>query len=376
MDGERLKYWLALRRIIGREKVVAPPELKALLDAVEDARDLFEGRCYGPGERGGMDRSFEVIAEKAMDFSEWDRIEKELELVEGHGVRLVTFKDGDYPERLREIYDPPLVLYAKGGFYDGDSPVAAVVGTRRATHYGLSMAEAIGRGLAEAGVVVVSGLARGCDTAAHRGALKAAGRKTVAVLGTGIDVVYPKENRRLYDEIAERGLILSEFPMSTPPLAMNFPVRNRIISGLSMGVVVVEAPLRSGAVMTARLALEEGREVFALPGRAGAKTSGGTNRLIKNGAVLVEGVDDILDVLCPGRNLHTTGDDRSCGTAKERPSGVEGLVIGLLDEGPLHIDDITEKSGLSVREVSALLLSMELKGLVEQRPGKLFTRKH
>ncbi|MBI5599294.1 MAG: DNA-protecting protein DprA [Deltaproteobacteria bacterium] len=379
MEKESLEYWLALNRIQG----FGPAERRAFLDSSNDAVDMFEGPPLGVECLRAA-----VAAARGLSMEDWDWVKREIELIGRHNARVITVRDSLYPGHLRRIYDPPLLLYAKGKFYDTDRPCVAVVGTRRASPYGLSMAGAIARDLAAAGMVVVSGLARGCDSAAHRGALSTGGH-TVAVLGTGIDVTYPGENRRLQDEIAEKGLLLSEFPVSTPPFPGNFPVRNRIISGMALGVAVVEAPLRSGAMMTARLALEQGREVFAFPGPAGMKKAAGTNKLIKDGATLVEGAEDVLKAFFPdfrppesaekGAPSRTAGwPSRPAGSKVQNPvrSGAEdGLaekVAELLSEGPMHIDSIAEKSGLPVQKVSSVLLSMELNGMVEQKPGKLF----
>ncbi len=355
------------------------------------------------------------IAPELRGFSQHAEVEREAALLEESGVSLITICDKEYPTRLASIFVPPLVLYVAGrlespagvSIFDERLPAVAVVGTRRASHYGMEMAEAIGRGLAASGIIVASGMARGCDTAAHRGALSVGGL-TMAVLGTGVDMFYPAENKRLYEEIKESGLVLSEFPMGTAPLPMNFPLRNRIISGLSLAVVVVEAPLRSGAMMTARMALDEGREVFALPGHAGSKKGSGTNKLIKDGAVLVESAEDIIKVLSSNQvgagvsqrqikkrqNLNNNSeqprlfseqvleDQQSSQKAAVQPVArptsactEEDLIIGFLDDGPLHIDSIVEKSGIAVQRLSGLLLDMELKGVVAQKPGKLFIKK-
>ena len=362
MERENLKYWLALSRIKGAEA----PLFRDFLEGAKDIREVFEG-CADRIIPEGL----KVVFERIRGFSGWDEVGRELELLEKRGANLITIKDSLYPERLRGIYGAPLILYAKGAFYDASLPVMAVVGTRGASHYGLKMAEALSRDLAGAGFVIVSGLARGCDSAAHRGALSITGAKTVAVLGTGIDVIYPGENRRLYEEIAERGLLLSEFAFSTPPFKQNFPARNRIIIGMSLGVVVIEAPLRSGAMTTARLALEQGREVFALPGPADSKKSAGANKLIKDGATLAEGAEDILRYFFPEKTfLRAVTPGKGVLADKE-----EGLIVQLLDEGPLHIDTIVEKTRFPVQKVSSLLLGMELKGMVEQRPGKFFSYK-
>ena len=285
MDRSRIKNWLAL----GALKGIRRRSIHDALEAIGPAEKLFA--C--------TDKEFNLtpptpitIDPKLMaainSFDKWDEIERVIDRTDETGVRILTLADESYPKMLRSIDDPPLTLFVKGpGTFN--SPSVAVVGTRHPTPYGRNMAENIARGLAQAKLTVVSGMARGCDSAAHRGALTGGG-ETIAVLGTGIDVVYPKENKKLYDEIASLGLLVSEFPFGTAPLKGNFPRRNRIVGGISLGVLVAEAPLRSGAMMTARLALEEGREVFAIPGPVSSPKSAGTNKLIKDGAYLVEEV--------------------------------------------------------------------------------------
>jgi DNA processing protein len=369
VDRERLKYWLALTRAKGIAKRIDGRALRELTKKSNDVRDIFEGAIPA--------KSFKLKR------SDWDWVEEELDLIDRHGVRIITLKDRDYPAPLLNTHDPPLLLYIKGTPPEWDLPVVAIVGTRRASHYGLAMAERVSGELAGVGVVIVSGMARGCDSAAHRGALSVGG-KTVAVLGTGIDRVYPRENKRLYDEIAETGLLMSEFPISTPPLPHNFPIRNRIISGLSLGVLVVEAPIKSGAMTTAKLALDDGREVFAMPGQATSKKSTGTNKLIKDGAMLVEGAVDILEALSItviNRNYRP----RSAGAERGSPGDQavtdraimdEGqLIMDLLEDQPLHIDAIAEKTGLPVQRAASVLLDMELRGLIEQQPGKIFVKR-
>jgi DNA processing protein len=379
VDRERLRYWLALGRVKSRARAAEARQLAGLIEKSKDAKELFDRG--GGGKRGGSGAEA-FAASTRLKKDDWEWVEEELDLAEEHGAGLITIKDRAYPPLLREVYDPPLLLYTKGKMVDSDAPAVAVVGTRRASPYGLAMAEKTGLELASAGVTVVSGMARGCDSAAHRGALSTAGGRTIAVLGTGIDRVYPRENKRLYEQIADKGLILSELPMSSAPLPRNFPMRNRIISGLCLGVVVVEAPLRSGAMMTARLALDSGRDVFAMPGHATSLRSSGTNKLIKDGAALVEGGVDILEALgvrfTEGAGPREGAGGKAVPVAPEaRPElDCEGrLIFDILDDEPLTIDGIVEKTGLTAQRASSVLLDMELRGLVEQRPGKIFSRR-
>lgn len=360
LKKERLKYWLALSRVKGLERFV----LKGLLERFGSPEEIFREK------KAALEAFSSAFADAVGGFDSWAWVEKEIGLIERHGIEAAVFDGPGYPPILKEIYDPPCLLYMKGRPYDYSRPAVAVVGTRRPSHYGLKMAETISTELAAAGVVIVSGMARGCDTAAHKGALASKGT-TAAVLGTGIDIAYPRENRPVYDEIGEKGLLISEYPVSTPPVPQNFPRRNRIISGLSRGVLVVEAPLRSGSLMTARLALGYNREVLAVPGQATSPKSAGANRLIKDGAVLVECAKDVLDAFSIGYAAHWEG-------AKETgpvPEGDERLVFRALGSDPLHIDSITEITGLSAVKTSTLLLEMELKGMITQCPGKCFIRR-
>jgi DNA processing protein len=282
------------------------------------------------------------------------------------GARLVTLLDTDYPPLLREIPDPPPYLYLKGALTSSLTAIA-VVGSRRASDYGLAITAKLSRELAEQGVTVVSGMAMGVDSAAHRGALQVSGN-SIGVLGCGIDLIYPPQNRQLYRDMIEHGAIVSEFPVGAEPDAPNFPRRNRIISGLARGVLVVEAAEKSGSLITARFALEQGREVFAVPGNITCRASRGTNSLIKQGAKLVESVADILGELPPESvNLPQWAQKKGF----ELSSAEEDLCARLAD-GPLHIDELTVRSGLTVSAVSAMLLRLELQGAILQLSGKMF----
>ncbi|MBE7414702.1 MAG: DNA-protecting protein DprA [Deltaproteobacteria bacterium] len=360
MGKDRLVYWLALSLLKGIERF----NIADLLERFGSPEGVFSSsgsslEAYSP-----------ELARSIRDFNSWDRAEGELLLASKHGGRIVPYGFPGYPAALASIYDPPCLLYMKGLEWRDDLPSVGIVGTRRPTPYGLRMAETLASGLAGMGASVVSGMARGCDSAAHKGALSAGGF-TAAVLGTGVDLVYPGESRKLYEEIAEKGTLISEYPISTPPLKHNFPRRNRIISGLSRGLVVVEAPVRSGSLMTARLALEYGREVFAVPGQVTSLRSSGTNKLIKDGAGLVESAADIAGAL-------SISPARVEGKSEERPVQLEGdemLILKALKEGPEHIDGILHATGLTAARAATLLLQMELKGFIEQKPGKCFLRR-
>lgn len=285
------------------------------------------------------------------------------------GARLVTPADTDYPRRLLEIHDPPLALYVQGTLEGRDGSGVALVGSRRTTHYGLETAERLALQLAGNGITVVSGLARGIDTAAHRGALKAGGR-TVAVLGGGLDCLFPPENAGLARQIMQQGCVLSEYPMGRQPDKTTFPVRNRIVSALSLGVVVVECDVASGAMITARQAMEQGRTVFAVPGRIDSLGSRGPHRLIRDGACLVRDTSDILDEL--GALLPV-----AVGKAAHEPlrapglSKVEADVVEMIrEDGESDVDGLVRRSGRKAAEIGAILLGLEMKRVVKMLPGQ------
>jgi DNA processing protein len=297
-------------------------------------------------------------------------------------ARALARGDAEYPALLLAVPTAPATLHVRGALLEGDALAVAVVGSRRATPYGLEVAETLAADLAARGVTIVSGLARGIDTAAHRGAVRVGGR-TIAVLGSGVDVVYPTENARLAEEIVARGALVSQFAPGTPPLPHHFPTRNAVIAGLSLAVVVVEAAERSGSLITARLAAELGREVLATPGRVTAPESRGANRLIQDGAALALGWEDVVAAL-PERwkacvdtreRIEATGARGAAATSGEgRPSAATRRVLSLLGEDPLEIDHVIERSGLGAGPVSAALLDLELEGRVRQIEGKRFVR--
>ena len=288
--------------------------------------------------------------------------------------KIIALGDERYPERLRTIHNLPAVLYCDGLTETGDRQAVAIVGSRRATPYGLRVTEALAGELSRLGITIVSGFARGIDAAAHRAALAAGGR-TIAVLGCGLDVDYPPGHKSLHVEIAAGGAVLTEFAPGTPPRAAHFPRRNRIISGLALGVVVIEAAEDSGSLITARLALEQGREVFAVPGPIEAPTSRGPHGLLKQGAKLVEMVDDIVEELLPQL-------DRSLQTLKTEPiaalpkhvelSSSERAMLDMMSREPLHLDELTERTGLTSAVVAGILLGLELRALVKQVPGQRY----
>ncbi|MFA5410572.1 MAG: DNA-processing protein DprA [Candidatus Omnitrophota bacterium] len=315
----------------------------------------------------------EKTAQEIASFKKED-LDKELASVKKLGLKIITQGDIDYPENLKSIYDPPIVLYVKGELKREDKFSLGIVGSRRASYYGLNSAEKFAYGLCENSFTIVSGMARGIDTSSHRGALKAGGR-TIAVMGSGFQHIYPPENKKLAEEIAAKGAVLSEFPCDMKPLPQNFPRRNRVISGLSLGVLVVEAAKNSGALITADFALEQGRDVFALPGKVDANTSFGTNELIKQGAKLVSCVEDIAEEFnfsIKKEGIKIEMANKSI-TSKDL-AGEESLLYNLIHNQPLHLDAILEKAALNISQVSQILLNLEIRKLIRQLPGKQFIR--
>jgi DNA processing protein len=306
------------------------------------------------------------------------RAETELEKLAKLGAEALTLEDPRYPPQLRRIYDPPIVLYALGQVEALTVPALAIVGTRRPSPSGVNVATELARELARRGLAIVSGFARGIDAAAHRGALEAKGR-TIAVFGTGLDIIYPREHRALAEQIRERGAWVTEFPMGVSPLPQNFPFRNRIISGMSLGVIVVEAAERSGSLITARLALEQDREVFAVPGPITSPRSYGPNYLIKCGAKLVQYWGDVVEELPPDIRREILRQEETPITAQQLAlplSENEQRVLELLRvDAPTHIDELLVRSGLQIPELMRVLLELEVKDKIRQLPGKHFVKK-
>ena len=306
-------------------------------------------------------------------------ITKALAAMEERTIRLVLETDSDYPGALRSIADPPLYLFVRGTVETRDETAVAIVGTRHATEYGRSVAGKLAAELSHRGITVVSGLARGIDSAAHHGALEAGGR-TFAVCGCGLDINYPVENKNLATQIVQSGATLSEFPPTVQPESWHFPARNRIISGLSLGVIVVEAGERSGALITSDFALEQGREVFAVPGNIFKQQSRGAHALIKQGATLIESADDIITALnnraLPFAQLEQAATTKKSETPTVRPdlSAVENRVYLALEADPRHIDDLAAAAKMGAAEVNSTLVMLELKGIARRLPGGMFAR--
>lgn len=297
---------------------------------------------------------------------------EELKEIDKEKIEIITLLDEDYPFLLRQISSPPPLLYLKGKRKLLNERCLAIVGSRRASFYGLKEAEKFSYQLSSLGLVIVSGLARGIDTSAHKGALRGGGL-TIAVLGSGFLNLYPKENKRLFERIGKEGCVVSEFPLFKPPFRENFPRRNRIISGLSLGVLVVEAALRSGALITANFALEQGREVFALPGKIDSAQSKGTHLLIKEGAKLVENIEDIIGELNITIEVRDSSGDTSART-NLKLSSEEESIFKILNSEPRNVEYLLAKSGLDFKRFTHALFSLQLKHLIKELPGKTYVR--
>jgi DNA processing protein len=376
-----MREWIALNMTPG----VGPRAATKLLERFGSAEAVFAATRAELEQLRLKPEAVESIMARDL----FERAADEIERVRSMGADLLLLDDGVYPQLLREIFDPPVTLYVKGEWATClEQPCVAIVGSRRSSTYGQNTATMLARDLAQRGITVISGLARGIDAAAHKGALEAGGR-TVAVMGTGLEQVYPRDHRRLAEEILEKGgALVSEFPLETPPAPQNFPYRNRVISGLSLGVVIVEAAENSGSLITARLALEQGREVFAVPGNITSRNSFGANYLIKGaGAKLVQQWQDIVAEMPPeiaarllppeprekGANDELT---KQLELAPGDLSNAEQAVWRLLSaDAPLHIDALAEETRLSVPELTGALLALEMRDLVRQLPGKCFVRK-
>jgi DNA processing protein len=353
MDRNELQYWVAFGRVpqIGRARIAL---LEARFGSMAEAWQASPAAL----QSGGLDGSALSALLAARDGVS---PEDELEKLDRAGVRALTWHDEAYPSRLKEIFDRPPVLYVRGELLSADDWSVAVVGTRRASVYGRQAAEEFSRQLAANGITVVSGLARGIDSIAHKAALQAGGR-SIAVLACGLDLVYPPENLKLSQEVAGQGAVISDYPLGTQPRSEFFPRRNRIMVGLSLGVLVIEGNLKSGALITARQANDENREVFAVPGSIYAPTYQGTNWLIQQGqAKLVTKVEDILEEL----NLSMAAQQVE---AKELipADATEALLLRHLSSEPIHIDEVRRECGLPIDTVSSVLALLELKGMVRQ----------
>ena len=361
MNDPDLKYWVAMRRVpsIGRAR------FEILLNKIGSLGEAWHASRTTLTNAGLDGRSAAALSAARVKVDP----DTEMERLEQANVRAMTWNDAEYPSRLKKIYDPPPVLFVKGSLLPEDQRSVTIVGTRRATAYGREAAAHLSADLARTSVTIVSGLARGIDAIAHRTALEAGGR-TIAVLANGVDVVYPPEHASLATQIVEHGAILSEYPLGTRPEARQFPRRNRIMSGLTPGTLVVEAPVDSGAILTVRHALEQDREVFCVPGSMFSPSSKGTNRLIQEGAKLVLDYTDILEEL----NISNIGEQLSLRALLVPTDETEEVLLRHITYEAVHIDEVSRHSGLPVATVSSTLTTMELKGYVKQVGGMNYVR--
>jgi DNA processing protein len=368
-----LRDWIALSFVTG----VGSRTAALLLDRFGSPAACFDANRAALESAGLKRESIDALKSAAP----FDRADREIETLASLGARAITLENEDYPRLLRETYDPPIVLYSLGDLSRALShPAVAIVGSRRCSTYGKNVAEMLARDLASRGVTVVSGLARGIDTAAHRGAIAGRGL-TVAVMGTGLDELYPKENHKLASQIIGQGALVTEFPTATPPVSQNFPFRNRVISGLALGVLVVEGAERSGSLITARMAYEQGRDVFAVPGNITSSKSFGPNYLIKDGAKLVQTWRDVVEEFpldlksailaseCKSEADQMSFDEVALSEAEKK------ILRLIKPDEPAHIDWLIEKSGLSSGELMSALLNLEMTDRIRQLPGKKFARR-
>lgn len=366
MSEDRKIYWVALNFLLSDR----PYMIRKVAASFPDLRDFFRTSSLKL-QSLGLDegRINAVTSSKVLDSAS-----RELEKIAKKKYFLLTMEDELYPPMLREVFDPPFVLYGAGEPATLRTPCVAIVGTRTPSPYGRAVAEKLAEDLASRGITIVSGLARGIDSISHAAALR--NGKTVAVLGSGLEAIYPRENKKLSEKIIEKGTVISEFPLDAEPLFYHFPQRNRIISGLSLATVIVEASDRSGSLITARLALEQGREVMAVPGNITSEESRGANWLIKNGAKLVESWRDVAEELpSPVREKILSAEEGE--PKKEIPLSLEEKKIWelLRPDSLIHVDDLAEKTEFSISNLLSILLQLELKGLIVQTPGKYFQRR-
>jgi DNA processing protein len=343
---------IALSKIKGINRI----KKRELIETTDNLTDLFDGK---------INISDESIKGQINAFKDWKDIEKTTEKLRKSGADIVTMRDKEYPELLRHIPDPPVVLYKKGPL-KSDSNTLAVVGSRKATFEGMALAEKIANTLSSLGIAIVSGLARGIDASAHKGALPEKGR-TIAVLGCGIDICYPAENIRLFEKIGEEGLLLTEYSPGDPPVNYHFPERNRIIAGLSKGILVIEASGKSGSLITARLGLEYARDVMAIPGSIFSDEHKGANALIKQGAKLVDGIEDILATSFPDFTLKKQ--------QKIEMDKDEDYVYSYIGHERIHADSLIDNTGMQAKQVMAILTRLEMKEIIRGFPGGYYIRK-
>ncbi len=371
-----LADWIALNMVRG----VGPRTANQLLSRYGSPAGVFAASRLALQKEGLKPETIQEL----QDSSILEKANAEIERLEKLNAQIITLEDDQYPDLLREIHDPPIALYVRGDLQKAlDRPALAVVGSRRCSTYGVNVAESLSRDLASHGLTIVSGLARGIDAGAHRGALESGGQ-TIAVVGTGLENTYPKEHKKLEEQIIANGAVVSEFPLGTPPLPQNFPYRNRILSGLCFGVLIVEASEHSGSLITARLAYEQGREVFAVPGNITSQTSFGPNFLIKDGAKLVQIWRDVVDELPREAKEKLFGIERPAAAksnvqpifeAVDLSDGERKILEILSVDVPAHIDQLLISSEMTSPDLMSALLGLEMKDRIRQLPGKSFIKR-
>lgn len=347
---------------------VGPNRMRTMIGHFRSVSKVFKASLQELQKIPGID---EKTAKSVVEAKTESFAEKQIKKAEELKVRIISFWDEEFPELLKQIYDPPVLLYVKGNFSENDKYALSIIGTRNPTHYGKIITEKLTTSLAEKGITIISGMAYGIDSIAHSHALKA-GSRTLAVVGTGLDITYPSGNQKLSLEIAENGALISEFPFGTKPDRQNFPRRNRIVSGLSHGVIVVEAGIKSGALITASMAIEQNREVFAVPGNINSPQSVGPNALIKQGACLVISAEDILGELSPKLDPIIKGDSKP--KLLVELSSDEAAVLSKLSHEPKHVDELVQSVDMRCSQVLSVLLTLEFKNQIRQLSGKMFVK--
>ncbi len=354
---EEVPYWLGLNAVPN----MGPTRFFSLLKYFKSIKNLWDS---SPAEIKNSGILTDYLCNELLKIKQSKFIEKEMEEINRKGIEVILFDSPLYPSSLKEIPNPPPVLYVKGNLLENDLQSISIVGARKCTNYGRTTSEQISYNLAKEGLTIISGMAYGIDTAAHKGAINAKGR-TIAVLGSGMNHIYPASNKRLYQEIADSGAVISEFPLNTKPEKWNFPIRNRIIAGFSLGTLIVEAALNSGSLITASLALEYGKEVFAVPGDINNSLSKGPHKLIKSGAKLSENYEDILEEIGYKKKSYVS----QISIILDEKSKV---VYDLIKQGPIGINDIFNKTKFSYGEIAGITLELELKGYIKQLPGNIY----
>jgi len=357
-------YLLSLQEKPG----VGDVTIKKLVDIYGSAENVFKAELTELIRTGVVDKE---SAQAIKGYSKWEDYLKEYKKVENSGYFFITYEDINYPENLKNIYNIPMLLQYYGDIYNSDRNAIAVVGSRNCDEYGRNVTETIVKQLVENGITIVSGMARGIDTVAHRSAIKYGGR-TIAVLGSGLDICYPPENRELFEKISENGYVISEYLLGTKPESINFPKRNRIISGLSLGVLVIQANIKSGALITAQYALEQNREVFAIPANINNRKSSGCNKLIKQGAKLVENIDDIISEIKQFQGIRNTNKQLNNNLNLINLTMNEKAIVSLLKDKTLHIDELQIVSTLSSSEMFTIILDLEMKEIIRALPGNYY----